>query len=64
MQSSAGQQTFKYSWQNTVTEEVRPSSFCRMLVLGVGGAGNNTVTRLMEMGVVGAECIAVNTDAL
>jgi cell division protein FtsZ len=33
-------------------------------VVGVGGAGNNTVTRLMEMGVVGAECIAINTDAL
>jgi cell division protein FtsZ len=35
-----------------------------MLIFGVGGAGNNTVTRLMEMGAVGAECIAVNTDAL
>jgi cell division protein FtsZ len=33
-------------------------------VVGVGGAGNNTVTRLMKMGVSGAECIAVNTDAL
>lgn len=64
MQSTIGQQTFRYLWQNTVAEEIRPPSFCRMLVLGVGGAGNNTVTRLMEMGVVGAECIAVNTDAL
>jgi cell division protein FtsZ len=35
-----------------------------MAVVGVGGAGNNTVTRLMEMGITGAECIAVNTDAL
>jgi cell division protein FtsZ len=35
-----------------------------MAVIGVGGAGNNTVTRLMEMGITGAECIAVNTDAL
>ena len=33
-------------------------------MLGVGGAGNNTVTRLMEMGIVGAECIAINTDVL
>jgi cell division protein FtsZ len=33
-------------------------------VVGVGGAGNNTITRLMEMGVTGAKCIAVNTDAL
>ncbi|MEM0057948.1 MAG: cell division protein FtsZ [Candidatus Bathyarchaeia archaeon] len=64
MQSTIGQQTFRYSWQNTVAEEIRPPSFCRMLVLGVGGAGNNTVTRLMEMGIVGAECVAINTDAL
>ncbi|MEM2419708.1 MAG: cell division protein FtsZ [Candidatus Bathyarchaeia archaeon] len=64
MQTTVGQQTFRYSWQNTVTDEIRPPGFCRMLVLGVGGAGNNTVTRLMEMGIVGAECIAINTDAL
>jgi cell division protein FtsZ len=57
-------QTFKYSWQNTVDGNIRPPEFCRMLVLGVGGAGNNTVTRLMEMGVAGVECVAVNTDAL
>ncbi|MEM0356797.1 MAG: cell division protein FtsZ [Candidatus Bathyarchaeia archaeon] len=64
MQTTVGQQTFRYSWQSTVAEEIRPPGFCRMLVLGVGGAGNNAVTRLMEMGVAGAECIAINTDAL
>jgi len=32
-------------------------------VVGVGGAGNNTVSRLMQVGIVGAEVIAVNTDA-
>ncbi len=32
-------------------------------VVGTGGAGNNTITRLHEMGVKGAELIAVNTDA-
>ncbi|MCS7123906.1 MAG: cell division protein FtsZ [Candidatus Bathyarchaeota archaeon] len=64
MQSTTGQQTFRYSWQSTVAEEIRPPSFCRMLVLGVGGAGNNAVSRLMEMGIVGAECVAINTDAL
>ncbi|MBD3158573.1 MAG: cell division protein FtsZ [Candidatus Lokiarchaeota archaeon] len=35
----------------------------RILVVGVGGAGNNAVTRLMEVGVEGAETMAVNTDA-
>ena len=34
----------------------------RILVIGCGGAGNNTVKRLMTIGVQGAECIAVNTD--
>lgn len=32
-------------------------------VIGAGGAGNNTVTRLMQVGIVGAEAVAVNTDA-
>src|SRR5437867_2874299 len=32
-------------------------------VVGSGGAGNNTITRLMQVGIVGAETIAVNTDA-
>jgi cell division protein FtsZ len=35
----------------------------RILVVGVGGAGNNAVTRLMDVGVEGAETLAVNTDA-
>lgn len=32
-------------------------------VIGCGGAGNNTITRLMEVGIVGAQTVAVNTDA-
>jgi len=32
-------------------------------VIGAGGAGNNTITRLMQVGITGAETIAVNTDA-
>ncbi len=34
----------------------------RILVLGVGGAGNNSVTRLTEIGIKGAQTVAVNTD--
>ncbi|MFH1835429.1 MAG: cell division protein FtsZ [Methanobacteriota archaeon] len=33
-------------------------------VVGAGGAGSNTVERLVEMGVEGGDVIAVNTDAL
>jgi cell division protein FtsZ len=32
-------------------------------VVGVGGAGCNTVTRLSEMGIEGAETVTMNTDA-
>ena len=35
----------------------------RIKVVGVGGAGNNTITRLSEIGIVGSEIIAINTDA-
>jgi len=35
----------------------------RILVAGIGGAGNNAITRLMEVGVEGAETLALNTDA-
>ncbi len=34
----------------------------RILVVGTGGAGNNTVNRLHNIGILGAETIAVNTD--
>jgi cell division protein FtsZ len=32
-------------------------------VVGCGGGGNNTIDRISEVGIVGAETIAVNTDA-
>ncbi len=34
----------------------------RIMIVGCGGAGNNTVNRLHHMGVSGAETIAINTD--
>ena len=34
----------------------------KILVLGVGGAGNNTVNRMARMGVTGADLYAINTD--
>ena len=35
----------------------------RIKVIGVGGAGNNTLDRIAEIGVEGARTIAINTDA-
>jgi len=36
----------------------------KIKVVGCGGAGNNTVSRLMQMGIKNVETIAINTDAL
>lgn len=38
-------------------------SRAKIMVIGVGGAGNNAVNRLFNEGLKGAETIAVNTDA-
>jgi cell division protein FtsZ len=36
----------------------------RIVVVGCGGGGNNTVNRLYNIGVSGAETIAINTDKI
>lgn len=36
----------------------------KIIVVGVGGAGNNTINRLSHLGVQGAQLIAMNTDKL
>ena len=61
---SPTEHALKYTWYDTEAEGVLPPGTCHIAVIGVGGAGNNTVTRLVEMGITGAECVAVNTDAL
>ncbi len=47
-------------------EELRKileSKRAEIKVIGCGGAGGNTVSRMMQVGIVGAEAIAINTDA-
>jgi len=34
----------------------------RIVIVGCGGAGNNTINRLQTMGIDGAQTIAINTD--
>lgn len=36
--------------------------YANIKIIGCGGAGNNTVDRLMKIGIKGAKCIAINTD--
>ncbi len=35
---------------------------CRILVVGVGGGGNNTLNRMIEADIFGVDYLAVNTD--
>ena len=43
--------------------ELTMSGRAKICVIGVGGAGNNAVNRMIEAGITSAEYIAVNTDA-
>ena len=52
--------------ETEMDEELRrilESRKAEIKVVGTGGAGGNTVSRLMQVGIVGAETVAVNTDA-
>lgn len=44
-------------------EEIIKKQVARIKVIGVGGAGNNTISRMREVGIKGGEIVAINTDA-
>jgi len=44
-------------------EQILAKQKAKIKVIGSGGAGNNTINRISEVGIVGAETIAINTDA-
>jgi cell division protein FtsZ len=44
-------------------EEVLRELQTQIAVIGCGGGGSNTITRIMEEGVHGARLVAINTDA-
>ena len=44
-------------------EELLAKKAAAIKVIGIGGAGNNTISRMAEIGIKGAELIALNTDA-
>src|SRR5574341_2280334 len=45
-------------------EDVDDFGTPKIVVVGCGGGGNNTVNRLYNIGVAGAETIAINTDKI
>jgi cell division protein FtsZ len=63
LKAKRGKQNPKSATTDEELEELLESVTARILVVGVGGAGNNAITRLMEVGVEGAETLAANTDA-
>ncbi len=48
---------------NEELERILAAKKARIRVVGIGGAGNNTINRIAEIGVFGVETIAINTDA-
>ena len=42
--------------------DIDMTQFAQIKVVGVGGAGNNAVNRMIASGLKGVEFIAVNTD--
>ena len=50
------------SFYNQSDEPVENVQICKIKVMGVGGAGNNAVNRLIESGLKSAEYVVVNTD--
>ena len=43
--------------------ELLKQQTAKIKVIGVGGGGNNSLSRMREIGIKGGELIAVNTDA-
>ncbi len=42
--------------------DITSSTHIKIVTIGVGGGGNNTVNRLIKFGVKGTELVAINTD--
>jgi len=46
----------------SAADEDESSETIKIVTVGVGGAGNNTINRLIKSGVKGSQLIAINTD--
>ena len=53
----------KSSMSDKEIQDILNNSQARIKVVGTGGSGNNTMRRLSEVGIDGADTIAMNTDA-
>jgi len=53
----------KRGYTDQELKEIHEKAAVKILVVGCGGSGGNTLSRMMEVGIYGAETIAINTDA-
>ncbi|MBI5553143.1 MAG: cell division protein FtsZ [Candidatus Diapherotrites archaeon] len=53
----------KVGHDNDELRAIIEENSARIIVVGVGGGGCNTINRMSEVGILGAETFAVNTDA-
>lgn len=44
-------------------EELLKNQSAKIKIMGIGGGGNNSLSRMREIGIKGGELIAINTDA-
>lgn len=48
--------------RNSIQSREDQIGYANIKIVGCGGAGNNTIDRLMKIGIRGAKCVAINTD--
>lgn len=61
--SGAGTDAFQDQRVDQELEEILRGLKTNIKIIGVGGAGTNTISRVYDEGIVGAEIFAANTDA-
>ncbi|MFA6362297.1 cell division protein FtsZ [Methanoregula sp.] len=61
--TKARDETVSPSQNNEDLDQILSELKTEITVIGCGGSGSNTITRMMEEGIHGAKLIAINTDA-
>ena len=61
-ESSNENKNFKNSKEDEELLNMLEEHKARIKVIGIGGGGNNTISRISEIGVEGAYTVAINTD--
>jgi len=59
----AGEKSFDIEAIDKELSQLVKENRTKIRVIGIGGSGGNTLTRMKEIGIEGTELIAINTDA-